>query len=58
MEGWALYDLAYATLRNLQKASAHARKYIKDDGSPKASGHSMEDFTRHLFDDMFLQLKG
>jgi hypothetical protein len=59
MEVQALYDLAYTTLRNLQKASAHVHKYIKEDGTPKASGHSIEEVTRLLlFDDMYMKLKG
>jgi hypothetical protein len=58
MEGRALYDLAYITLRNLRKASARVQKYIKVDGTPNASGHSKDNVVRLLLDDMYLQLKG
>jgi hypothetical protein len=59
MEGWALYDLEYITLRNLCKSNTHVQKYIiAADGTPNASGHSNEDIVRLLLDGMCMELKG
>ena len=56
--GRTIHNQARKTLGTVRKACAVLKQYVKEDGTPKFSGDTIEDVVNKLLDDMYEQLKG